>query len=31
MSIPVLITQTKKLKAHNEAMRERRCQYAPGS
>jgi hypothetical protein len=31
MSIPVLITQTKKLKAHNEAQLERRCQYAPGS
>jgi hypothetical protein len=29
MSIPVLITQTKKLKAHNEAKLERRCQYAP--
>lgn len=28
MSIPVLITQTKKLKAHNEAKLERRCQYA---
>lgn len=31
MSIPVLITQTKKLKAHNKAKHERRCQYAPGS
>jgi hypothetical protein len=31
MSIPVLITQTKKLKAHNRAKLERRCQYAPGS
>jgi hypothetical protein len=30
MSIPVLITQTKKLKAHNKARHERRCQYAPG-
>jgi len=30
MSIPVLITQTKKLKAHNRARYERRCQYAPG-
>jgi len=29
MSIPVLITQTKKLKAHNRAQLERRCQYAP--
>ena len=29
MSIPVLITQTKKLKAHNRAQNERRCQYAP--
>jgi len=29
MSIPVLITQTKKLKAHNRAKHERRCQYAP--
>lgn len=29
MSIPVLITQTKKLKAHNKARLERRCQYAP--
>jgi hypothetical protein len=29
MSIPVLITQTKKLKAHNAAKYERRCQYAP--
>jgi hypothetical protein len=29
MSIPVLITQTKKLKAHNKAQHERRCQYAP--
>jgi hypothetical protein len=29
MSIPVLITQTKKLKAHNEAKLEGRCQYAP--
>lgn len=28
MSIPVLITQTKKLKAHNRAKHERRCQYA---
>ncbi|MGD8318432.1 MAG: hypothetical protein PVH21_06060 [Myxococcales bacterium] len=31
MSIPVLITQTKKLKAHNRAMRDRRCQYAPSN
>ena len=31
MSIPVLITQTKKLKAHNKARLERRCQYAPGA
>jgi hypothetical protein len=31
MSIPVLITQTKKLKAHNKAKLERRCQYAPRS
>ena len=31
MSIPVLITQTKKLKAHNRARERRRCQYAPGS
>jgi hypothetical protein len=31
MSIPVLVTQGKKLKAHNKAMREHRCQYAPGS
>ncbi len=30
MSIPVLITQSKKLKAHNRARYERRCQYAPG-
>jgi len=30
MSIPVLITQTKKLKAHNKAQHERRCQYAVG-
>jgi hypothetical protein len=30
MSIPVLITQTKKLKAHNKARHERRCQYATG-
>ncbi len=30
MSIPVLITQTKKLKAHNRAKHERRCQYARG-
>lgn len=30
MSIPVLITQAKKLKAHNKAKYERRCQYAPG-
>lgn len=30
MSIPVLITQTKKLKAHNKARLDRRCQYAPG-
>jgi hypothetical protein len=29
MSIPVLITQTKKLRAHNEARLDRRCQYAP--
>ena len=29
MSIPVLVTQSKKLKAHNEAKYERRCQYAP--
>lgn len=29
MSIPVLITQTRKLKAHNQAKLERRCQYAP--
>jgi hypothetical protein len=29
MSIPVLITQSKKLKAHNKARSERRCQYAP--
>lgn len=29
MSIPVLITQTKKLKAHNRAKLDRRCQYAP--
>ena len=29
MSIPVLITQTKKLRAHNEAQLDRRCQYAP--
>jgi hypothetical protein len=29
MSIPVLITQSEKLKAHNKAMSERRCQYAP--
>lgn len=29
MSIPVLITQTKKLKAHNKAQLDRRCQYAP--
>jgi len=29
MSIPVLITQTKKLKAHNRAKYEHRCQYAP--
>lgn len=28
MSIPVLITQSKKLKAHNKARYERRCQYA---
>lgn len=28
MSIPVLITQTKKLKSHNRAMQRRRCQYA---
>ena len=31
MSIPVLITQSKKLKAHNKAKMERRCEYAPGS
>jgi hypothetical protein len=30
MSIPVLITQTKKLKAHNKAKYEHRCQYAHG-
>jgi|GEM_PF-1760613 len=29
MSIPVLITQSRKLKAHNRARLERRCQYAP--
>ena len=29
MSIPVLITQARKLKAHNWARLERRCQYAP--
>jgi hypothetical protein len=29
MSIPVLVTQGKKLKSHNQAMRDRRCQYAP--
>lgn len=29
MSIPVLITQSRKLKAHNRAKLERRCQYAP--
>jgi len=29
MSIPVLVTQSKKLKAHNKAQLERRCQYAP--
>jgi hypothetical protein len=29
MSIPVLITQTKKLRAHRAAQAERRCQYAP--
>ena len=29
MSIPVLITQTKKLKSHNAAMRDQRCQYTP--
>lgn len=29
MSIPVLITQSRKLKAHNKAQYERRCQYAP--
>jgi hypothetical protein len=29
MSIPVLITQARKLKAHNRAQLERRCQYAP--
>lgn len=28
MSIPVLVTQGKKLKAHNKAKHERRCQYA---
>jgi hypothetical protein len=28
MSIPVLITQGRKLKAHNRAQLERRCQYA---
>ncbi len=27
MSIPVLVTQGKKLKKHNKAMRERRCGY----
>ena len=26
---PPLITQTKKLKAHNRARDDRRCQYAP--
>jgi hypothetical protein len=31
MSIPVLITQTKKLKSHNRAMQDRRCQYAPSN
>ena len=31
MSIPVLITQTKKLKAHNKAKRDGRCQYEPGN
>ena len=31
MSIPVLITQTKKLKAHNKARLDRRCQYAPSN
>jgi hypothetical protein len=30
MSIPVLITQSKKLKAHNKARYEHRCQYADG-
>ena len=30
MSIPVLITQGKKLKAHNRARYERRCQYSSG-
>jgi hypothetical protein len=30
MSIPVLITQSKKLKAHNKAKNEHRCQYAHG-
>jgi hypothetical protein len=30
MSIPVLVTQGKKLKAHNKAKHQRRCQYAPG-
>jgi len=29
MSIPVLIAQTKKLKAHDKAQLERRWQYAP--
>lgn len=29
MSIPVLVTQGRKLKAHNKAQLERRCQYAP--
>ena len=31
MSSPVLITQTKKLKAHNKAKRDGRCQSAPGA
>lgn len=31
MSIPLWVTQSKKLKAHNKARLERRCQYAPGS
>lgn len=31
MSIPLWVTQSRKLKAHNKARLERRCQYAPGS